>query len=162
MNACPKEELLSAHLDGELADAEREAIQTHIAACPTCATTIACLREAQALAAELAEEPVTREEWDMAWIGIQSRIAERPARAGFLRRYLLPLSAAAALLVGLGLWAVLPGRGSDPVAVALPDCLVDNLETAEGYSSMYEEADVTIITLLPESPEEAPPSDDTL
>ena len=74
MNACPKEELLSAHLDGELADAEREAIETHLAACPTCATTIACLREAEALSAELTEEPVTREEWDMAWAGIQSRI----------------------------------------------------------------------------------------
>ena len=118
-------------------------------------------RRAQALAAELTEEPVTREEWDMAWAGIRSRI-ESPHSTGLLRRFLVPLAAAAVLLLGLGLWAVLPGRGSAPIAAAMPDCMVDRLETAEGYTSMYEEADVTIITLLPESPEEALSPDDTL
>jgi len=164
MNGCPKEEMLSALLDGELTAPELEAAEAHLAACPTCATTTACLREAQALSAELTEEPVTREEWDQAWAGILERI-DRPRPIGLLRRFLVPLAGAAVLMLALGLWAILPGRGGDPVAVVVDvqaDCLVDSLETAEGYTSMYQEADVTIITLLQESPEEAPSPDDTL
>jgi hypothetical protein len=54
-----------------------------------------------------------------------------------------------------------PGQPTQ-ASVVEPDCLVDRLETAEGYTSMYQEAEVTIITLLPESPEEALSPDDTL
>ena len=39
------EELLSAYLEGELAAAEKAAVDAHLAACPECATLLALLRE---------------------------------------------------------------------------------------------------------------------
>ena len=116
MNGCPKEEMLSALLDGELTAPEEKAVEVHVAACPTCATTIECLREVQALSAELTEEPVTRKEWDQTWAGIVERI-NRPQPIGLLRRLLVPLASAAVLTLGLGLWAILPRRSSSPRAV---------------------------------------------
>jgi anti-sigma factor RsiW len=161
MNGCPVEEKLSAFLDDELAPPERRAIEEHLAACPHCAAAVDSLRAVEALSAELAVEPVTEAEWESTWSAVQARIAPRPARR--LVRLVVPLAAAAVLFLAVGLTTYLAGPGESTRAhVVEPDCLVDHLETAEGYTSMYQEADVTIITLLPESPEEALSPDDTL
>jgi anti-sigma factor RsiW len=161
MTGCPVEEHLSAFLDDEVAPPERRSIEEHVADCPDCAALLDSLRAVEALTAELAAEPVTDAEWESAWVAVQARIAPRLAQR--LVRLLVPLAAAAVLLLGIGLWMYFAGPGQPTQAsVVEPDCLVDRLETAEGYTSMYQEAEVTIITLLPESPEEALSPDDTL
>jgi predicted anti-sigma-YlaC factor YlaD len=49
------EELLSAYLEGELAAAERAAMDAHISACPACAELAGLMRETVAAAAGLRE-----------------------------------------------------------------------------------------------------------
>ena len=161
MAACPDGERLSAYLDGELRGAEAQAVEAHLADCQACADEVAALRAVDELVAGVEAPAVSDEEWGTAWDAIAARsglAAPRPRRRWTaLRTLLVPVAAAALLAFAVGFWALT----SYNVAEA-HDCVVEYVETAEGYSSSYyhsDEADVTIITLVPAEAEEATPSD---
>lgn len=107
---------LSEYLDGELTDAERAALESHLASCRECMTTLAELREVAARAAALMPRPPA----DDLWPGIEPRLqpganAVLPFRARPSRRlsFTLPQLAAAgiALMVvsGGGVWVLQHG-----------------------------------------------------
>jgi hypothetical protein len=100
----PSLDELSAWADGEIADeVERRLLDEHVAGCPSCASLVADFR---ALAGAQASAPVPP---------VPARLAERVRAAlreeggdpRHRRRFVLPLSAAATLLVGVvALWLV--------------------------------------------------------
>ena len=117
---------LSEYLDGELTQAEREALEAHLVSCDACAETLDDLREVVSRAHALEDAPPPGDLWP----GIESRIAGRPparlvARERMRsiatgpvwwgRRFELgvpQLAAAAVLLVALsagGMWLALRG-----------------------------------------------------
>src|SRR5690242_11831917 len=61
---------LSEYLDGELDDAERVALEAHLATCAECTTVLSDLRRVVARAQALDDRPPTRELWS----GIAERI----------------------------------------------------------------------------------------
>jgi anti-sigma factor RsiW len=136
---------LSEYLDGELTQAEREALETHLVSCDACAETLDDLREVVSRAHALEDAPPAEDLWP----GIESRIAGRAparlvAREGarsiataplwWARRFELgvpQLAAAAVLLVALSagaMWLAMRGTtlvsapnltpSQTPVAVA--------------------------------------------
>jgi anti-sigma factor RsiW len=122
----PWTDRLSEYLDGELTEAERTALERHLAACPGCSTTLADLSRVVLRAGAL---PAPKPQRDL-WEGIAERIAaERgapPARpapsGGRQRRWSLawPELAAAALAIaagsgGVAWWAA--GRAMAPPPV---------------------------------------------
>jgi anti-sigma factor RsiW len=177
MSTCPPEEHLSAFLDGELPEAQATAIDAHCRACPACGDALAVLRQVEGLAALLKAEPVADSEWAATWASLAGRIGAAPRasrRAGLwaavvrARRVWVPAAAAAvlALAVGLATYRPNPARPQAHAPAAEPepvgaDCIVESVEPAEGYTSMFQVADVTIITLLPDPMEEAPSSDES-
>ena len=62
---------LSAYLDDELDQAERSAIETHLAACDECAGALEALREVKSRARTLENRPPERDLWP----GIEARLA---------------------------------------------------------------------------------------
>jgi len=169
MSACPPEEQLSAYLDGELPEPDARALAAHLATCPTCAAELAALRRVEQLGRHLAAPEVSDDQWRATWDTIAARVAPaaaRPSRRGAglwrrlrrLRLALVPVAAAALVALALGIWAV------GPYNVAQAQVVVESVETAEGYTSMYyhsDEADVTIITLVPADALEDSPSDES-
>jgi hypothetical protein len=101
---------LSEYLDGDLSDAERAALERHLAACPACSTTLADLSRVVMRARALPAPPPPQDLWG----GIAERIASdrRPAAeppatgatARARRRWALslPQLAAAALTIAVG------------------------------------------------------------
>lgn len=163
MNECPNERL-SGYLDGELPSAEAAAVEAHVAECPACADELAALRELRGLAAGLAAPPVSEAQWAAAWDGIAGRISPAaPARPRsrlwrVARAALIPAAAAAVVALAVGFWAFGPYNEAE----ADDACIVEFVESGEGYSSSYyhsDEAGVTIITLVPVESEEASSGD---
>ena len=162
MDPCPEEQL-SGYLDGELPDAEARAIEAHVAACPRCAGELDALRQVRELAGRLTAPAVAEADWAATWDAVAARAVPAVARhrgAGVwrvVRLALLPAAAAAAIALAVGFWAVGPYNEAEA-----NECVVEFVESAEGYASSYyhsDEAGVTIITLVPAEPEEASPSD---
>jgi anti-sigma factor RsiW len=96
------EHRLADYLDGTIGDAEREAIEAHLATCGSCAAIVRALDERPAAAAAL---PVLTPSRDL-WSGIASRIEPRVlplAKRGAVwtpeRRRMASLVAGAAVLV---------------------------------------------------------------
>jgi len=160
MKKCPAEEKLGAYLDGELPEAA--AIEAHVRTCKACAEELAAFAEVKRLSEGLAAPEVSSREWAATWSAIADRVAAKQPRAPGLwealvrlRRVLVP-AAAAALVVAVGLFAL---RSDAPASLPpTKACVIEYMETAEGYSAMPSysaEGDVTIITLLPAASEEA-------
>jgi hypothetical protein len=102
----PWSDRLSDYLDGELSDAERRALERHLAACPGCTATLADLTRVVMRARALpGEEP----RGDL-WGGIATRIGTkaaasapvRPIRASRRLTFSWPQLAAAALAIAVG------------------------------------------------------------
>jgi anti-sigma factor RsiW len=162
MNECPIETRLSAYLDRELPEPQVANLEAHLRDCEACSTELASLRAVKELAEGLSAPAVSDEEWAATWSAIEARVAavgqhRRPARAQWLAT---AIAAAAVLAIAAGVWARWPHRARPVAALPSNECVVEYVETAPGYSSMYSyspEADVTIITLVPPAPPEAPP-----
>jgi len=159
MNECPNERL-SGYLDGELPSAEAAAVEAHVAECQACTDELAALRELRELAAGLAAPPVSEAQWAAAWDGIAARVAARPRSRlwRMARAALIPAAAAAVVALAVGFWAFGPYNEAE----ADDACIVEFVESGEGYSSSYyhsDEAGVTIITLVPVESEEASSGD---
>jgi hypothetical protein len=114
---------LSAYLDGELKNHERERLEAHVAACAACAVTLAELREVMARARTLVDTPPATDLWPAIEAQLTPRGATaRPERGRVIagpswwgQRFELglpQLAAAAAVLVVLSagvMWMVLRG-----------------------------------------------------
>ena len=153
MTQCPNERL-SGYLDGELPSAEAAAVEAHVGECQACADELAALRQLRELAAGLAAPPVSDAQWAAAWDCIARRISPAaPARPRsrlwrLARVALIPAAAAAVVALAVGFWAFGPYKEAE----ADDACIVELVESGEGYSSSYyhsHEAGVTIITLVP-------------
>jgi len=81
---------LSDYLDDELTDAERQAMDAHLAECADCAAALEDLRRVVSRAQSLPPRPPQRD----LWIGIAPRIAARPRFS-----FTLPQLAAASVLI---------------------------------------------------------------
>jgi hypothetical protein len=130
---------LSEYLDGELAAGEVRALEAHLTACPTCASTLEQLRVVVAKARDLEALPPETDPWPAIDArlrprpaGLWPRLAERFDRFG--RRFSLTipqLAAAGVALVMLSagtMWLVLhrspvrvaPAPATAPVVGAIP------------------------------------------
>ncbi len=120
---CPRIEALSALIDDELDVTERVALETHVAACASCARMLAGMRE---LHAGFAALPTPVRDFDVA-AEVDRRIAAlaprqpvqapRPSRPRWWQVALLAPGGAAALAVGLSLGAsIMPAAASAPAA----------------------------------------------
>src|SRR5262245_38539229 len=114
---------LSAYLDGELKNAERERLEAHVAECAACAVALAELREVMTRGRTLVDTPPATDLWPAIEAELTPRgAAARPERARVLagpswwgRRFELglpQLAAAAAVLVVVSagvMWMVMGG-----------------------------------------------------
>ena len=161
MSECPNERL-SGYFDGELPEAESRAVEAHLASCRPCADELASMRRLKELAGGPPAPAVAEADWAATWDAIAARVAparrRRASRAWrIVRLALVPAAAAALIALAVGFWAIGPYNKAEA-----QECVVEFVETAEGYSSSYyhsDEADVTIITLVPADTDEASPSD---
>jgi anti-sigma factor RsiW len=113
---------LSEYVDGELANGERNALETHLATCAECRAIVADLRKVVARAKALEDRGPTRDLWPR----VAQRIrGDRPVRHD-RRRFsltvpqLLAASIALILLSGSGAWLALKPRQS-AVVTPRPD-----------------------------------------
>lgn len=100
---------LSALADGELAGAEREAVERHLQACAECRALLARWRRLDGKIGELAPPPVSGERWARMESEIKRAVRERgavrtearlvPAPRPGARTWVLALAAAAGLLL---------------------------------------------------------------
>ena len=91
---------LSEYLDGELAGAERDALERHLAECAGCRETLEQLRRVTARARALDDRPPAADLWPAIAARIGAAGADRPALLPFVRRQLtftVPQLAAAAV-----------------------------------------------------------------
>jgi hypothetical protein len=113
----PWTDRLSEYLDGELADAERAALETHLARCAACTAVLADLTALVGAARALPDRAPRRDLWPelarrMDGAGARARRKDASARA---RRGPVLAAFAAGLLAGLGAFLVL-GRDAAPAA----------------------------------------------
>jgi hypothetical protein len=140
----PSLDELSAWVDGEIGDGfERQVLEEHVAACPSCASLVEDFR---ALAAAEVAAPVPPVPFHL-----QGRVLDRLAADRFgrrpVRRIVLPLSAAATLLIGVvAVWLYRQQPVSSPLTL-------DRMETRQAAP---EPAAPT-----PQTPE-APPAEEAL
>lgn len=92
---------IQAYCDGELAPAQREAVETHLRECPACRRELASTRRLWA-EVEAAGRP---EAAGRVWPGVAARLArrERPAPWTWTQRGLAAAAVVAGLAIGLGL-----------------------------------------------------------
>lgn len=106
---------IPAFLDGELSDADRERVRSHLRDCAACA---AALAESERLQGFLREDSAALDEaWarlPSLWPGVRAR-ALAPARPRF--GFLMTLSASTAAVAGLLIGALLVPRGNDDSAL---------------------------------------------
>ncbi len=174
-------ERLGAFLDGELPQAEAEAVRSHLAACPACRTDADALGQAGALlrgavAAEPAPDP------EVVWRAVRARLqTETPAGAPVpvRARWRPPVWlawprpivwAAAALVLAAGLallqmreWAAPsrePAALPPPSLAAGPPAVVESLEAGGGATVMLyapPESPVPVIWVFEREPMEMMP-----
>jgi hypothetical protein len=108
---------LSEYLDGDLAEAEKAALEAHAVTCTACQETLAGLRRVVVRARSLEDRPPSRDLWS----GVAARIGAG-ASAGVSRRrlsfsvpQLLAAGIALTVLSGGGAWLLHP----DPARVAV-------------------------------------------
>lgn len=110
---------LSDYLDGELAAADRSALEAHLESCEECRETLAGLRRVVARARALEDQPPGQDLWP----GIADRIGARASRPPRRFSFSLPQLAAAgivlAALSGGAAWVLHPA-GSTRVGVLPP------------------------------------------
>jgi anti-sigma factor RsiW len=103
---------LSEWLDGDLPQADRDAIEAHVSECAECLNALEDLRRVQRAARQLPPRMPDRDLWP----GIETRIEPRPMRRV---SFSWPAAMAAGLFIaalsGLGTWVALH-RGEAPVA----------------------------------------------
>ena len=123
--ACPERQMLSVYLDGELPSPWREKLETHLAGCQVCGEVIASYGKAfparpadEAAHLASAGERVWRRLEESRNRGTRTRLGGTVWR----RRISLPVPAAAAVLIVLGL--ALAGVLARPVTVTTPDFAV--------------------------------------
>lgn len=136
----PSLDELSAWADGEIADeVERRLLDEHVASCPSCASLVEDFRALAAAQAAAAVPPVPSR--------LEKRVLETLRRDGrrvdrSSRRFVLPLSAAATLLVGVAaLWLV-----RHQPATILPSPVLEQAP-----------ARATAVTSAPAAPQPPPP-----
>lgn len=146
---------LSAYIDGELDERERQRLEAHLSGCDACRGAVADLRQIVARAAALEATPPARD----LWAGIRDRIggdvrvlplpaAARPPRA---RRFMLsvPQLAAAAAVVaflsGGSVWLALAAREpAEPAFVVAPPSADPAPEGTTGAQFVGAQYDVAI------------------
>jgi anti-sigma factor RsiW len=171
-------ERLGAFVDGELEEAEADAVRLHLAACPACQTDAGFLGRAGVLLREaVAAEPTPDPE--AIWRAVRARIqAETPVGVPVRRRRTLPAwlalprslvwtAAALVLIAGLTLlqtreW-VTPAPGPPalplPSLAAGPPAVVETLEGGGGATVMLyapPESPVPVIWVFEREPMEIP------
>ena len=104
-------------LDGRLDAAEAEDLQTHIAACPSCSSELASIRELRDLAAAL---PRSLEPARDLWPGIEAQISEAKVVRGRFGRRALLAAAAAVVVVSSVVTAYFIGRSQVVATAVLP------------------------------------------
>jgi anti-sigma factor RsiW len=127
----PWSDRLSDYLDGELSDAERGALERHLAACPGCTATLADLTRVVMRARALAGEEPRRDLWG----GIAARIGTkaaagapvRPIRAGRRPTFSWPQLAAAGLAIAVGsggaTWWATRANQTRPMSFSAPQAV---------------------------------------
>lgn len=105
---------LSEYIDGELAPAERTALEAHLAGCDECRDTLAGLRRVVTRARALEDRPPASD----LWAGVAARIGSRRPQRRF--SFSLPQLAAAgialAALSSAAGWVLHPGTQPAPTA----------------------------------------------
>jgi anti-sigma factor RsiW len=145
---------LSEYIDGELAAAERQELEAHLAECQECAATLEQLRRVRGRAASLEDRPPTSDLWS----GIAERIGAQPdgeraadlaefrsRKAAHLTRrrvsFSLPQLAAAcvALMVlsGGSAWLMTRSAAPEPTLVESP---AESVAGVEFVSTPYDAA----------------------
>lgn len=114
MDRCPDENLLIRWMAGELAPAERDALDRHAAGCDTCRARLAALQRVWDATGELTFAPPARDLTEAVLAAARSAARSRGLSAGV---FAFRLAAAVALAVGLGIVA---GRLAPPSSPALP------------------------------------------
>ena len=119
---------LSEYVDGELAAGERSALETHLATCADCRTTLGELRGVVARAKSLEDRAPTTDLWSgvAKRIGAGQVIAIRSRRFSFSVPQLIAASIALVLLSGGGAWLALrqPQAVRGGPTTPLPDGVV--------------------------------------
>jgi anti-sigma factor RsiW len=146
---------LSAYLDGELDDAVRTDLETHLAACAECVATLADLRRVVARATALEDRPPAADLWP----GIADRLGRGTDQLALRRRRrhftftVSQLAAASLALVALSaalVWLALRGAprsiaGNGPVPVAAPG--VPPVQAVRWMPKVEESADAAVAEL---------------
>jgi anti-sigma factor RsiW len=130
---------LSEYLDGELAAAERAALEAHLDGCPDCRITLGELRRVVGRAQALEDAPPERDLWP----AIARRIGRRPPavvelasrrarRVSFTVPQLIAAGIALMVVSAGAVWTALGGRGPGPTPVPpAPVALAPAAGTAE-------------------------------
>jgi len=108
-------------LDGRLDAAEAEDLQTHIAACPSCSSELASIRELRDLAAAL---PCSLEPPRDLWPGIEARVSETKVVRGRFGRRAILAAAAAVVIASSVVTAYFIGRSQTVVVTAESSAVV--------------------------------------
>lgn len=151
----PWTDRLSEYLDGELTEAERTALERHLAACPACSATLADLSRVVMRARALSAPEPHPDLWD----GIAARIAAGRAtpaavrvRPRVRRRWMFswPELAAAGIAIavgsgGLAWWVA--GRVGAPVPTVAPGAPPPSLATPAALGSAAPRYDAAVADL---------------
>ncbi len=100
-----RETKLNEYVDGTLAAHDRVSLEAHLADCAACRAAVAELRSLSAAAASL---PKSIEPGRDLWAGVETRIAQRATWNVQRFRWRAALAAAAAVVIALGLYRLLP------------------------------------------------------
>ncbi len=110
MSGAHAEEMLSAYLEGELDGARRAEIETHLGACPECASLLEAMRDARDALASLPELEPSPDLLRRLYAIPERKRKFRPVRDFLLRPSLQPVFAGATgLLVFLSFLTFSPG-----------------------------------------------------
>jgi anti-sigma-K factor RskA len=134
---------LDEWVEGKLGEREKEAVAAHLAGCDACRAEVQALETLLTAAADLPRE--IRPPRDL-WAGIDARLGDAPAAAGFDREQAIPHAGRRPPRAGLPAWAL--------VAAALALVVV----TAAVTSILTRNYDEAIALKLRRAGESAPPT----
>lgn len=142
-------ELLTAHLDGELAGSERAAVEAHLAGCAACRSRAESLRAAiGALAALPAIEPSARFEAAV----LEAVSLQRVRRPRWARRVAVVLIASGAVAAALLFALPRPSRAlpASPteLAVAVDLELFEDYDAVQVSDALHSAEDVAVVAEL--------------